>query len=913
MVRKSYSTIYFLLVTTIAATALVHLASANDKPVKPLPYTAEQLLSREIRDTCEGDSLGHVAFPLGGIGTGCISLAGTGRLTGWEIFNKENRRFEPLCSFLSVWAKAEGEKSVFKVLEGTPVIRHPYSGDVGSLPRMRRNKFVGRFPFAKVYLEDKSLPLDVVIEGWSPFTPGNDKDSSIPVAIVYVTLHNTTQKAVEASLGINLQNRAGNINEVIREPGFCALYLHDGEEGGKAMVIATTEPVTTWQTHMKTAEFACVEPVDPNVAPVAGDAPLAVLTAMEPFLRTFVANGRFDNQGDAVTTGQKVQKYVCSKPDIPGLKNFDKIGSVGVQMKLEPGEKRTVPLVIGWYFPVFDPAVVAKWVVKGKDVKPWRNYYAVQWPSGLDVARYVIKNLKRLDADTRLFQETFFSSTLPGTVLKAVSSNMSVLRTPAVIRYPDGNLYGWESRGRIFYGNVNHVWHYAQVLPYLFPKLQRSILENFYFNSFNEEDGAIQHRIPLGPGAKAGELEPRWRSWKNWPKPSTGPTSYYAAADGQFGMICHVYRDWQQSGDDAWLKKMWPRVKKSLEYAWVAWDKDRDGLLESPCHTTLDFNLFSPDFFCGSLYQAALLACERMALYLGDKESAQSYRKVFESGKKLTDQKMFNGEYYQQILPISGDLQLGKGCTSEQVHGQLYSRMFGLDDVFDGGNIHKALASVFKYNYMEDFYDFVGVCGWNYGDDKSLLIATWPRGGRPENPLPYSDITAGIGFEAPVAANLIYDGYMLEGLTVIKSICERTNGKRRNPYSGNARSMALYSSLLSLSGWRYSAVEKTMWLAPQLYSDDFRVFFSVNDGWGTISQKKTDKQLTASVEVAKGKVTLDKLVLCPRAEVQKATAKFGTNLVKTSVETIEHTVAVKLVETVEVTPEQPLTIKLTLE
>jgi non-lysosomal glucosylceramidase len=38
-------------------------------------------------------------------------------------------------------------------------------------------------------------------------------------------------------------------------------------------------------------------------------------------------------------------------------------------------------------------------------------------------------------------------------------------------------------------------------------------------------------------------------------------------ADGQMGQIIHAYMDWKLSGDDAWLKNIWPRVKRTAPFA----------------------------------------------------------------------------------------------------------------------------------------------------------------------------------------------------------------------------------------------------------------------------------------------------------------------------------------------------------
>src|SRR4051794_13981671 len=45
--------------------------------------------------TYEGDHLKMLAFPLGGVGAGSLSLGGRGQLRDWEIFNRPNVGFSP--------------------------------------------------------------------------------------------------------------------------------------------------------------------------------------------------------------------------------------------------------------------------------------------------------------------------------------------------------------------------------------------------------------------------------------------------------------------------------------------------------------------------------------------------------------------------------------------------------------------------------------------------------------------------------------------------------------------------------------------------------------------------------------------------------------------------------------------------
>ena len=94
------------------------------------------------------------------------------------------------------------------------------------------------------------------------------------------------------------------------------------------------------------------------------------------------------------------------------------------------------------------------------------------------------------------------------------------------------------------------------------------------------------------------------------------------------GQIMHAYLDWMLSGDTEWLRDMWPRIKKAIEFAWVpgGWDADRDGVLEGVQHNTYDVEFYGPNPLCGIFYLGALRAAEEMARAAGDTASAAEYR-----------------------------------------------------------------------------------------------------------------------------------------------------------------------------------------------------------------------------------------------------------------------------------------------
>src|SRR5205085_5623810 len=115
-------------------------------------FSPEQLLDPSPQRTFTGTSLTEIAFPLGGIGTGTVSLGGRGQLRDWEIFNRPGKGKVLPYTFFSVWARPEGGAAVARVLERR--LLPPYAAGSGmptatvsGLPRLREARFRGEYPF----------------------------------------------------------------------------------------------------------------------------------------------------------------------------------------------------------------------------------------------------------------------------------------------------------------------------------------------------------------------------------------------------------------------------------------------------------------------------------------------------------------------------------------------------------------------------------------------------------------------------------------------------------------------------------------------------------------------------------------------------------------------------------------------
>ena len=357
------------------------------------------------------------------------------------------------------------------------------------------------------------------------------------------------------------------------------------------------------------------------------------------------------------------------------------------------------------------------------------------------------------------------------------------------------------------------------------------------------------------------------------------------AADGQLGCIMKMYRDWHLSGDDAMLQRLWPKIKKSLEYCWIegGWDGDGDGVMEGCQHNTMDVEYFGPNPQIQIWYLGALRSAAAMAYYLNDVDFERRCNELFERGSMWTDQNLFNGEYYEHHFeepketdlipaeqrvfddkPISDAHQLLNACLVDQLVGQVMAHVCGLGYLLKPQNVRKTFRSVAKYNTRKGFYDHFNVMrSFALGDETALMMASYPRGQRPEFPFPYYTETM-TGFEYTAAIGMIYEDQQKEALKCIADIRARYEGLKRNPFDeaecGHhyVRAMASWAAGLAWTGFLYSAVNETM----EVNGRDGRWFWSNGYAWGTYRINSD----VVTLKVLFGQLKLQKFVVRGRGD-----------------------------------------------
>jgi len=138
------------------------------------------------------------------------------------------------------------------------------------------------------------------------------------------------------------------------------------------------------------------------------------------------------------------------------------------------------------------------------------NQYVTRFADAWAVAEYVVENLDRLEAETRLFAEALHGSTLPGVVVEAASSQMAILKSNTCLWLDNGNFHAFEGCSPTVGCcpmDCTHVWNYEQTLAHLFPSLERTMRRTDYLEN-TRANGMMAFRtlLPFGvlPGQAVG-------------------------------------------------------------------------------------------------------------------------------------------------------------------------------------------------------------------------------------------------------------------------------------------------------------------------------------------------------------------------------------------------------------------------
>ncbi len=789
----------------------------------------------EYNKTYSGKNLDHIAFPVGGMGAGMFCFEGTGAISHMSLHHVPDVFNEP-CAFAAI--KVQGLENGVKVLEANVPDYKKFGRSRGGMglggttwgfPRFDEGVFHARFPFAELDLKDNDVPVEVFVVAWNPFIPNDEDNSGLPVAGLEYTFKNTSSKRLETIFSYTAKN-----------------FMTNKQASDLASI-----------GHIKNG-FVLHQGPAADHPEYEGD--FAIFTDDD---NTSVDHSWF--RGGWFDPLTMAWNKVANGDTTPVEPREGGLGAaLYLPVALEPGESKTIRLYMAWYVPhsnhrigpeaiddndrgdYYDPDL---YVDYPQTYEPW---YSHRFVGIEDVAAYWLANYDSLKSDSELFTETFFDTTLPPEVIEAVSSNLSILKSTTIMRQHDGRMWNWEGSGDSWgscYGSCKHVWNYAQALPNLFPRMERTIRETeFFVDQSKEGHQVFRTSIPIRPTRH----------------------DFHSACDGQLGGIIKAYRDWRITGDTEWITRLYPQLKASMDYCIRTWDPRHSGALEEPHHNTYDIEFWGADGMCTSIYATALKCFSLISDALG--EECGLYKELYELSGEYAASRLWNGEYFihdvrwmdldakdpSTAMSIEGEYspeaceimmkegpkyQYGTGCLSDGVIGCWMAKVVGLEDPFDKDMVVGHLNSLYRYNLKKDLSDHANPQrpGYACGHEGGLLLCTWPKGGKPSLPFIYSD-EVWTGIEYQVAAHMMFEGEVEKGLDIVRTCRSRYDGTIRNPFSEYecgewyARALSSYSLLQALTGVRYDAVDKTLYIDSKI--GDFRSFLCTASGYATVGLEK---------------------------------------------------------------------------
>lgn len=856
-----------LFVRTYAQTAVQPAKNAGQTPSVAMLTHETKPANHLYNGKYTGECLQRVAFPIGGMGAGMFCLEGTGAISHMSVHHQPEMYNEPqLFAAISI----KGKPGSARVLEG-PVPGWKKFGQLGTglgavgttygLARFREAEFLARFPFGEITLHDKEIPLEVHITGWSPFIPSDADNSSLPVGGLEYRFRNTGTQSVDYVFSYNSVN-------------FMALPTVNPNTGA---------PLGNPPNRIKPIRGGYVLSQDSSAGAPEKKGDFAIFTD-EPDVvvdHCWFRGGWWD---PVSITWKHIEN--CQTQPVAAVDSSAPGASLFVSFTLKPGEEKKINLLMAWFVPDsrlrYGRAMTRKSDSAVRDAsvdlpsryhKPW---YSSKFKDIGEVAGFWRENYNALRNKSMLFRDAFYRSTLPPEALEAVAANLTTLKSTTVMRQYDGRFWGWEGsnddKGSCT-GSCTHVWNYAQALCHLFPAMERSIRET----EFHEDMDSAGHQnyraaLPIRPVAH---------------------NYYEPAADGQLGGIMKVYREWRISGDSAWLRRLYPKVKISLDYCIRTWDPNHQGTVTEPHHNTYDIEFWGADGMITSMYLGALDAMVKMGTFLG--EQTALYQELYDRGRPVMENELYNGSYFTQKIQWTGlkakdpvkfakaimdagggaeyspeaeelltkegpKYQYGTGCLSDGVLGTWIARTCGLPTPVDEKKIQSHLMAVYTNNLKRDLTDFSNPQrpGFAIGQEGGLLLCTWPKGGALSLPFVYSN-EVWTGIEYQVGSHLIFTGKVNEGLEIVRNCRNRYDGTVRNPFDeyecGHwyARAMSSYALLEALTGVRYDAVDKTLYVDSKI--GDFTTFLSTATGFGTVSYKNGK----ASLNTVYGKIEVKKV------------------------------------------------------
>jgi non-lysosomal glucosylceramidase len=776
------------------------------------------------------NELQYIGMPVGGICCGTLYVGGDGRLWVWDIFNQN--QLGAVKKVLSVPLEMFNVKEINNVFgtlylepatnqhllqqgfavkikqKGKTIIKRLHQDDWEDII------FEATYPVATIKYIDQSLPVEITLQAFSPFIPGNAQESGLPATVQSFSIKNVSADPVNVELIGWLENKMLLYTEKERQD-FQRINKGTNVPGGKGVLldIQTSAKEISSSPDYGSMSLICLNP-----------AAIAVVD---------MENSQDENI-------QEFKKFI-------GFSKVNPVAAVRTVHRLSPHQEVSADYLITWFTPNISFSEKAQGMtVEGADF----HFYTKQFSGAADVGQYLASHYKRLRQQTLLWKNTWYDSTLPHWFLERTFMNISTLATTTSHRFKSGRFYAWEGVG-CCHGTCTHVYQYAHAMSRIFPELERDERE----------------RVDLGIGYEEATGMIRIRGEK------TGPS-----IDGQAGTILRIYREYLMSPDGRILKDHWEKIKKAVEFVMLQdKNKDglEDTPMENTLDALWSGEI---SWIAGLCIAAVFAGQKMAVVVNDPDFAETCKNYVEKGRSNMERLLFNGEYFIHRPDPAKGKKEIGSynTCHIDQVYGQSWAWQVGLGRVLDKEKTMSALRSLWKYNFMPDVGPYIkehkGGRFYALAGEGGMVMNTNPK----KEDKPYGEAKAWqigyfsecmSGFEHQVASHMMAEGMTEESLILTRTIHDRYHAAKRNPFNEiecsdhYGRAMASYGTFISACGFDYNGPEGYIRFAPKWSADHFKAPFTAAEGWGTYSQERSANGQEHTIGVKAGSLQLQTICM----------------------------------------------------
>jgi uncharacterized protein (DUF608 family) len=697
--------------------------------------------------TMHRSQLPRSGMALGGIGTGGFEIRQDGGFFHWSIYNNwplfTGARYpfnEKQSLFFMLWVKPENENQRLVLLQiedghdAAAIERHEFQYMFPWISGVDTIHYKASVPFAELDFEQDGLPLRVRLRAWSPFIPGNVKDSALPLAYFDFAIESTGDRPLDVQILAVARNAVGYdqpgriyVNRRVQDGDFSAVVMENGQMDPAAQ---TTGTVCLSSFHKTSTAYSGWEHHHPYYERLLREYPM-------PEVDDTAGRNNTDKTTGASTAAARCFVTLARAAHLPTC-----------------GSRLDHTFAYSWHFPN----------LYGRPLSDDPNYstedpcghdrfeghaYAAHFGSAEAVARYAQTHLARLRGETEAFHRTFFDSSLPGFVLDQINSQLNTFRTSTWLTQTGlyGVLEGLSHMQPYAGVGTTDVAMYGQIATsLLFPDLDRLTVD-LWRKFQSRETGIVVHSVLCN----------------SFTIPAGEASGHRLDMPAQF--VFQALRAALWNADRAWIESVWPDAKAALAYVLRERDQNGDHLpdMEGIMCSYDNFPMFGVAPFVVTQWLAALALALNVARQLGDDDFLAEYAGHLENGRATLEATTWNGRYFK----LYSDHQEGNprgedGCMVDQILGEGAARQLGLPALIDPAKTATALRSILAMNYRPD--QGLRNCQWP-GDTflHDIDKDTWVDQAN----------TCWTGVELNFAAQLYYNGLHENAEEIIRNVDER--------------------------------------------------------------------------------------------------------------------------------------------